>query len=77
MSRIEGVTPGGEVLLLSSGTARVKRTLSLIDILEAEGFELAHVSPAYYHHVHNRIAIGQPIRVYSEAKHTAHLEHRT
>lgn len=73
LSRIEGVTPGGEVLLLATGNARVKRALLQIDALEADGFEPADVSPAYYRHVHNRIAAGQPIRAYSTAQHEAHL----
>ena len=37
LSRIEGVTPGGEVLLLASGNAKVKRALLQIDALEAAG----------------------------------------
>ncbi len=76
LSRIEGVTPGGEVLLLVTGNAKVKRTLLQIDGLEAAGFEPADVSPAYYRHVHNRITAGQPIRAYSMAQHEAHLAAR-
>lgn len=74
LSRIEGVTPGGEVLLLATGNAKVKRALLQVDALEATGFEPVDVSPAYYRHVHNRITAGQPIRAYSNAQHTAHLE---
>ena len=73
LSRIEGITPGGEVLLLATGNAKVKRALLQIDALEAAGLEPAEVSPAYYRHVHNRIAARQPIRPYSEAQHAAHL----
>jgi len=76
LSRIEGVTPGGEALLLVNGNAKVKRALLRIDALEAAGFEPADVSPAYYRHVHNRITAGQPIRVYSMAQHEAHLAAR-
>ena len=76
LSRIEGVTPGGEVLLLATGNAKVKRALLQIDALEAAGFEPADVSPAYYRHVHNRITAGQPIRAYSMAQHEAHLAAR-
>ncbi len=73
LSRIEGVRPGGEVLLLATGNAKVKRALLQIDALEAAGFEPADVSPAYYRHVHNRIAAGQPVRDYSKTQHEAHL----
>lgn len=76
LSRIEGITPGGEVLLLATGNAKVKRALLQIDALEAEGFEPADVSPAYYRHVHNRITAGQPIRAYSTAQHAAYLAAR-
>ena len=76
LSRIEGVTPGGEVLLLAIGNAKVKRALLQIDALEVAGFEPADVSPAYYRHVHNRITAGQPIRAYSMAQHEAHLAAR-
>ena len=76
LSRIEGVTPGGEVLLLASGNAKVKRALLQIDALEAAGFQPADVSPAYHRHVHNRITAGQPVRAYSTAQHTANLAAR-
>lgn len=75
-SCIEGVSPGGEVLLLVTGNTKVKRALLQIDALEAVGFEPANVSPAYYRHVHNRITAGQPIRPYSTAQHEAHLAGR-
>lgn len=73
LSRVEGVTPGGEVLLLATGNAKVKRALLQIDALEADGFDPADGSPAYYRHIHNRIAARQPIRAYSKAQHAAHL----
>ena len=73
LSRIEGVDPGGEVLLLATGNAKVKRALLAVDTLETDGFEPADVSPAYYRHVHNRIASRQPVRAYSMAQHEAYL----
>ncbi len=73
LSRIEGVHPGGEVLLLAGGNSKVKRALLQIDVLEAQGFDPADVSPAYYRHIHNRIASNQPICAYSKARHAAHL----
>lgn len=73
LSRIEGVYPGGEVLLLVTGNAKVKRALLQIDVLESQGFDPADVSPAYYRHVHNRIDARRPIRDYSRAQHDAYL----
>lgn len=73
LSRIGGVRPGGEMLLLVVGKAKVNRGLDLIDTVENAGFEAADVSPAYYRHVHNRIASRRPVRAYSKAQHEAHL----
>lgn len=73
LSRIEGVHPGGEVLLLATGNTKVKRALLQIDALETDGFEPAGVSPAYYRHIHNRIAARRPIRPYSIAQNEAYL----
>ena len=72
MSRIEGVHPGGHILLSADGAARVKRALGEIDALEAAGFEPPVISPDHYRHVHNRIATGQPIRPYDHDRHAAH-----
>jgi hypothetical protein len=76
LSRIPGVDPGGEVLLLAAGNTKVKRTLLQIDVLEADGFDPVDVSPAYYRHVHNRITAGQPVRAYSREQHAAYLASR-
>lgn len=73
LSRIDGVTPGGEVLLLVTGNTKVKRALLQIDALEAAEFEPADVSPVYYRHVHNRIAARRPVRAYSMAQHEAYV----
>ena len=71
ISRIEGVQPGGEMLLLATGSAKVKRALLQIDVLEAGGFEPAEVSLDYYRHVHNRITTSRPVTSYSEDQHAA------
>ena len=73
LSKIPGVSPGGEVLLLVTGNTRVKQALLLVDEIEAMGIDPEQVSPAYYRHVHNRITAGKPIRPYSYAQHEAHL----
>ena len=76
LSRIQGINPGGEVLLLATGNAKVKRALLQIDVLETAGFEPSDVSPAYYRHVHNRVATARSIRDYCHAQHAAHLTAR-
>lgn len=72
-SKISGVHPGGDILLLATGTTKVKRALLQIDVLEADGFDAADVSPAYYRHVHNRITASRDVTPYSRDQHTAHL----
>ena len=72
MSRIEGVHPGGHILLSAVGAARVKRALAAVDALEAAGFDPAEASSNHFRHIHNRIATGQPIRPYSHDRHAAH-----
>lgn len=76
LSHVEGVRPGGDIFLFAVGKAKVKSALVRIDALEADGFEPVDVSPAYYRHVHNRFATGQPIHAYSKAQHNAHLATR-
>ncbi len=76
LSRIQGVDPGGDVLLIAAGKTKVKRALLRIDGLESAGFEPAAVSPAYYRHVHNRIATARPVRAYGHDQHRAHLAAR-
>lgn len=76
LSRIDGVHPGGEVLLAARGQAKVKQVLSRIDTLESDGFDPAEVSDSYYRHVHNRLSVRRPIRAYSRAQHEAVLAAR-
>lgn len=71
LTRFEGVCPGGGTLLSATGSARVKRVLAQLDTLEATGFELAEISPAYYRHIHNRIAVSRPFTLYSHDQHAA------
>lgn len=71
LTRLEGVHPGGEILLSATGKSRVKRALAQLDALEEAGFELAEISPAYYRQVHNRIAVSRPTREYSDEQHRA------
>lgn len=76
LTRLRGIKPGGEVLLVATGTVRVKRVLSHIDVLAAAGFNPCEISPAYYRHLHNRITVGRLVRAYSMAQHAAHLAAR-
>ncbi len=76
LSRVSGVSPGGDVLLLATGNAKVKRALLQVDVLEAAGFDVAEVSPSYYRHVHNRIAASRDVTPYSQDQHAAYLAAR-
>lgn len=76
LTRVEGVDPGGEVLLRVTGKAKVTRALVQIDVLEAAGFEPAQASLSYYRHVQNQLATGRPIHAYGEAQHAAYMAGR-
>ena len=76
LTRLEGVRPGGDVLLSATGNRRVKRVLAQLDALEAAGFKLAEISCAYYRQVHNRIAASRPVTPYSDQQHAAFLAAR-
>jgi hypothetical protein len=73
ISRVQGVNPGGKVLLHVKGNAQVKRALRQIDEIETAGIDPADVSPVYYRHVHNRILSRNDIRPYTPDQHEAHL----
>ncbi|TWB23452.1 uncharacterized protein DUF2840 [Nitrospirillum amazonense] len=73
---VPGITPGGDSLLRLSGWPRVKRTLELIDMLEADGFDPAAVAPDYWRHAHNRLACGQAPRRYGRDQHAAWCRRR-
>jgi len=71
LTRIDGVHPGGEILLKAVGKSKVKQALSLVDSLEDSDFDPGKVSQAYYRHAHNRISVRQPIQPYTKAQHNA------
>lgn len=73
LSRVPGVSPGVDVLLLVKGKGPVKRCLKVLDKLEADGFALEDVSPNYYRHMHVRLSANRKIRSYSDDQHKAHL----
>ena len=70
------VHPGAEILLQLDGWPRVKRTLEIIDAIEALGIDPTAVAPDHWRHVHNRLAAGQSPLVYSSARHAAWLARR-
>lgn len=71
LERVPGVRPGAEILCRLSGKVKVKRALDLIDELESRGFDPAGVSPAWWQVAGNRMAVGLPVRPYSENQHYA------
>ena len=73
MSTVPGISPGGEILLRLSGWPRVKRVFDLIAAIEGSGIDPVDVAPEYWRHVHNRIATGQPPRLYRSDQHDAWL----
>ena len=71
LTRIDGVHPGGEILLKTSGTTKLKQVLSIIDNFEERGFDPDEVSHSYFRHVHNRLSVRQPIQPYTYTQHNA------
>lgn len=70
------VRPGGEILLRITGWARVERVLVAIDAIEAIGIDPADVAPDHWRHIHNRVSVGEPFRLYSSEQHRAWLHRR-
>lgn len=73
---IAGVEPGADVLLSVSGADKVRRALSLIDVIEAQRLDAADVSPAYWRTVHNRLAAHQEPPLYDGRTHAAFVTRR-
>lgn len=67
------VRPGGEILLRVDAWAKVERVFQAIDAIESIGVHPPDVSPAYWRHVHNRLAAGQEPRLYTRIQHKAWL----
>lgn len=76
LSRVSGVIPGAEVLLLMRGKTRVKQAFIHLDALEAKGFALTDVSPSYYRHIHVRLMAKREVHAYSSEQQAAHLAAR-
>ena len=70
------VSPGADILLRASGWPKVKHVLQMIDIVESLGIDAAAAAPDYWHHVHNRLSVGEALRPYTLARHKAWLLRR-
>jgi len=67
------VRPGGEILLRVDSWPKVERVFQAVDAIEAIGIYPPDVSPAYWRHVHNRLAVNQEPRHYTRIQHRAWL----
>lgn len=65
LTTILGVIPGADILLATCGATRTKRALAALDRLEEGVPTLADVSPAYWRHLHNRLAISMDAHEFS------------
>jgi hypothetical protein len=70
------VQPGGVILLSISGWPKVERVLQVIDAVEALGIDPADAAPEHWHHVHNRLSVGDIPRAYTMTRHKAWLMRR-
>ncbi|HBO9080119.1 TPA: DUF2840 domain-containing protein [Pseudomonas aeruginosa] len=71
--RIPGVQPGARLLLHTEGDANVRAVLERIDAIEALGFAVIDVSPAYWRTLGNRLAARSPLPEYTAERHAAWL----
>ena len=63
LTRIPGVSPGAHLLLHAFGKTHAKRALRAIDALESVAV-LHRVSPAYWRHLHQCVALGRAPHAY-------------
>jgi hypothetical protein len=70
---IPGITPGVESLLRVFGWPNVQQVLGLIDGAELAAGDGADVCPAYWRHVHQRLAARAAPAIYSASRHRAWL----
>jgi hypothetical protein len=75
-SLIPGVTPGAEVLLSVSSVATVRRVLTLVREIKAQGIPPNEVSPDYWGCVHQRLIARVAVPEYRIATHAAFLRRR-
>ena len=61
-STVPYVRPGGEILLRLSGWPKVEKVLQAIDAVEALGIDPADAAPEHWHHIHNRLSVGEQPR---------------
>ena len=73
---VPGVHPGGEILLRTHGWPKVQRALEAIDSVDALGCDPTDAAPDHWRHVHNRLAVGETPRAYTQAQHRAWLLRR-
>jgi Protein of unknown function (DUF2840) len=73
---VPDVRPGGVILLSISGWPKVERVLQAIDGVEALGIDPADTAPEHWHHIHNRLDVGDTPRAYTMTRHKAWLQRR-
>lgn len=68
---LQGVDPGGDLLLIVRGWAKVRAVLQLIGRIEGTGYDPCLVAPDHWRHIGNRLACGLSPRDYTAARHRA------
>lgn len=70
------VRPGGEILLKVDTWPKVESVLRTIDAIEKLGIDPAGVTPDYWRHIHNCLAVGETPKPYTAQRHKAWLLRR-
>ena len=65
LTTMPGVMPGADILLATRGVTRTKRALIALNALENNTATLTNVSPSYWRHLHNRLAVSMDAHEFS------------
>ncbi len=68
---LEGITPGAQLLLHATTTAKARQALDVIAAIEAQRVPLEDVSEDYWRVLHQRLVTGVEPPIYSAAEHAA------
>jgi len=73
---LDGITPGAQLLLHATTTAKTLQALDAIAAIEAQHIALEEVSEDYWRVLHQRLVAGVALPVYSAAEHAAAQQRR-
>lgn len=73
---LDGITPGAQLLLHATTTAKTRQALDTIEAIEAQRIPLEAVCEDYWRVLHQRLVAGVVLPVYSASEHAAAEQRR-